>query len=114
MKKQGVMFLLIVMIIFLSLLVGFYFGRNTGRSPIQISKLSGATTETTVVNSVRININTASSGELQNIPGIGAVLAQRIIDYRNANGPFQSVSELTNVSGIGIDRLEKMMDHITV
>ena len=61
-----------------------------------------------------ININKANKSQLMELPGIGDVLAQRIIDYRNANGPFQSIAEITNVSGIGVKRFDAIKDDITV
>ncbi|MFM7146608.1 MAG: helix-hairpin-helix domain-containing protein, partial [Actinomycetales bacterium] len=48
-----------------------------------------------------INLNQASARELEDLPGVGPVLAQRIVDWRTANGPFRSVDELGEVSGIG-------------
>ena len=61
-----------------------------------------------------VNINTASQKELDALPGIGEVLAQRIIDYRSANGPFSTVDELTKVKGIGEKTLEKLKPYATV
>ena len=61
-----------------------------------------------------VNINTASKRELDALPGIGEVLAQRIIDYRSANGPFSTVDELTKVKGIGEKTLEKLKPYATV
>ncbi len=62
----------------------------------------------------KININTATTEELDTLPGIGPAFAQRIIDYRNANGPFKSTEEITNVSGIGDATFQKLKDRISV
>ena len=62
----------------------------------------------------RININTATSQELQTLRGIGPAMAQRIIEYRQTSGRFSTVDDLTNVKGIGEKTLEKIRDSITV
>ena len=49
----------------------------------------------------RINLNSASLNDLDLLPGIGPVLGQRILDYRQANGPFQRVEDIKKVKGIG-------------
>lgn len=61
-----------------------------------------------------ININTASQEELETLPGVGPVTATNIIQYRDANGPFTSVDELDNVSGIGERTLENLRPFVTV
>lgn len=60
----------------------------------------------------KININTADSAALEALPGIGPVIAQRIIDYRLANGPFAQIEEIMDVSGIGPATFEKIEDLI--
>ncbi len=64
--------------------------------------------------SVKININTGGVSELDNIPGIGPVLAQRIVNFREQNGLFSSTEEIQNVSGIGTKTYENMSSYITV
>lgn len=66
------------------------------------------------VTTGKININTASKSQLESLPGIGPAFAQRIIDYRNSNGPFGKVEDLVKVSGIGEKTLEKIKDKITI
>lgn len=62
----------------------------------------------------RININTADSDTLQEIPGVGPATAEKIIAYREENGKFSQIEEIQNVNGIGNKTFEKMKDKITV
>lgn len=62
----------------------------------------------------KININKASVEELQTINGIGAALANRIVNYRKENGRFSSVEDLKNVSGIGDKKYESIKEYIVV
>ena len=59
-----------------------------------------------------VNINVDSVEKLSRLPGVGEVLAQRIIDYREAHGPFASVEELLQVEGIGEGKLEAIRSEI--
>ena len=61
----------------------------------------------------RVNINTADLAALDSLPGIGPAIAQRILDYRDAHGPFNRVEDITNVSGIGPATLERIRDLIS-
>ena len=60
-----------------------------------------------------VNINTAGVDELDSLPGIGPVLAQRIVDWRTENGPFTDAAQLLEVDGIGQATLDGLRDHIT-
>lgn len=60
-----------------------------------------------------ININTATAQELEALPGIGPTLAQRIVDYRTAHGPFQRIEDIMNVPGIGPATFDEIQNLIT-
>jgi competence protein ComEA len=59
-----------------------------------------------------VNINTASAEQLQMLPRVGPSLAGRIVEYREANGPFQSIDEILAVKGIGESSFEKLEPYI--
>jgi competence protein ComEA len=61
-----------------------------------------------------VNVNTADATALETLPGIGEVTAAAIIEHRTQNGPFTSVDQLEDVSGIGPSTLEEIRPHVTV
>jgi competence protein ComEA len=61
-----------------------------------------------------VNLNTATSEELQLVPGIGPVTAEKILQMRKSYGAFKSVDDLSAIRGIGPKRLEKMRKYVTV
>ena len=127
MKKQKIPILALVTCLLIGFMLGFFTGRNQNRTPVRIRTLPAAESlapstgetgpedpsaaETPVFP---ININTATAQELEALPGIGAGYAQRIVDYREANGPFTSPGQLLNISGIGEKRLAAIWDYITI
>ena len=60
----------------------------------------------------KVSINTGTIAHLDTLPGIGSVLANRIVSYRNSNGLFESIEEIKNVSGIGDALFEQIKDLI--
>tara|TARA_B100000315_G_C14561997_1_gene580992 strand:- start:892 stop:1242 length:351 start_codon:yes stop_codon:yes gene_type:complete len=60
-----------------------------------------------------INVNKASSSQLEKIPGIGPVIASRLIRYREVNGPFKTVEELEKVKGLGQKKILAIRDYIS-
>jgi competence protein ComEA len=61
-----------------------------------------------------VNLNTATATELQQLPGIGAKVAARIVEYRTKKGPFKKIEELMNVQGIGEKSFLKLRSQLTV
>ncbi len=81
-----------------------------GASPVLATPEEQVVTTTTEL----IDINTASQSELESLPGIGPTTAKKIIEYRETNGPFLSIEDIINVSGIGPGTYERIKDLITV
>ena len=114
MKKHG-WILISITAAFICLLLGVFLGRNSNKIYVQLQDIQNAPSQPTLAQSpARININTATSQQLQTLPGIREVLAQRIIDYRETYGNFNSIEELMNVSGIGEKKFDDIKEFITV
>ena len=126
MKKPAVNLLVLVTCVFAAFVGGFAAGRSLNRTPVRIWQATAAATEeasetvtgptapTGPAEPAIVNINTATAEVLQSLPGIGPVLAGRIIDYREEHGAFRAREELTMVKGIGTAKLEEIWDLITV
>ena len=61
-----------------------------------------------------VNLNSATAGELETLPGVGPAKAEAIIEYRETNGPFNSIEDLKSISGIGDKTYEKLKEYISV
>ena len=116
MKKAAICCLLVVAAGLLVFNAVFSRWQTENRAPIRISEgdVPTDTEEAFHPDTELININTATLTQLQTLPGIGPVYAQRILQYRQENGPFSSVSQLTLVKGIGLSLLDRILDYITV
>ena len=109
-------------LVFTAFIAGLFAGRNLNRTPVQIQALpavtvaatEGAPENTAPTQPGILDLNTATSAQLQTLPGIGPVIAERIIAYREEVGAFESVGELMNVSGIGEKKLEAVWDLVTI
>lgn len=120
MKKGSAFVLIAITLMFAAFTAGMLVGRSINHNNVTIQPLTEPSATETRTQSIppdntgKLNINTASAEALDALPGIGPVLAQRIIAYREEKGPFSSISELTQVEGIGEERLLLIYDMITV
>lgn len=92
-------------------------GVNLARKLVDGEQISVGTTNESASGSGSaglLNLNSASASELDQLPGIGPVLAGRIVEYRDRHGPFRSANELDNVTGVGPAVLADLLKLVTV
>ncbi len=109
-------YIIVITLVLLAMALGFGFGQRQGEASFSLGE-SGfkgrgeLAVESATANGVQqglININSCTREELEALPGIGPVLAQRIIDYRTSSGGFRTVEDITKVQGIGVVVYEKV------
>ena len=86
-------------------------------SAISLAFLAGAVVlaqDPNTQSAAKLDLNKATVAELQTLPGVGSRTAERIVEFREKNGPFKRIEDLMNVSGIGEKKFLKLKDRITV
>lgn len=126
MKKRGFHLLLVITLLFGAFTLGLLLGRNSRSGAVTVAVPSEMLTEppaTTTEAATEgtspavvfpIDLNKATREELMELPGIGYVLAGRIIDFRDEIDGFTAVEDLLKVEGIGEKRFEEIMEKITI
>lgn len=129
MKNGRLQPLLFLTCIFAAFLLGLFAGKALVPAPLQIQDLASpsdgdasgyapaeqtTTQNTTAAENAIVNLNTATFEQLQALPGVGPVLAESILAYRDANGPFLSIADLANIPGIDVATVEAIWDYVTI
>ena len=123
MKNANIWTFLLLPIICFSILVGSFIGRISAGDSIQLEKPfatlqvdNNRQTDDGPVSSTvtKIDINTADQEMLAKVPGIDVELAQKIINFRNAYGPFSHIEDLLRITGINRQKLNDIALYITV
>lgn len=118
--KKGQFILLSICTVCLCIVFGIFLGRNIPNRYIQPSQHMKAVTETSgeaktdKSDEGPLDLNAATKMQLMELPGIGEVLAQRILDYKDAHGDFSSIEDLMNVEGIGEKKIEEMRPFVRI
>ena len=123
MKNANIWTFLILPIICISILIGSFIGRISAGDSIQLENPfatlqvdNNRQTDDSPVSSTvtKIDINTADQEMLAKVPGIDVELAQKIINFRNAYGPFSHIEDLLRITGINRQKLNDIALYITV
>ena len=94
------------------LIIGFTLCALAAYSNATIAAPGKEKVKTVQVNPQKVNLNTATIEQLLSLPGIGKKKASAIVDYRQKNGKFKSLEDLTSVKGIGTKMMEKLRDQL--
>ena len=126
MRKPNYSPLIIVTLMFASFTVGLLVGRTANRNPVSVEVPAVLLAEPSQQQeepsdkvmmprtAFPIDINRADKDTFMELPGIGEVLAKRIVDYRSKHGHFKAVEELLNVEGMGKKKLDEIWNLITI
>ena len=108
--------LLLVCSLSLMLVLGIFIGRNWNTKVVPLSENNTPLPEsvTAEMPAYRLDINTATQNQFMELPGIGEIIADRIIAYRDENGAFTSIDELLYVDGIGEAKLQQIERFIRI
>lgn len=112
-QQRIVLFLIASALIATAILITTHIQREKALSKIEVVHSAFEIFEEEIIPE-KVNLNTASLEELESLPKIGTVIANRIIEYRKTHGRFQSIEEITRVKGIGPKTFEKIKEMITV
>ncbi|MCY6484271.1 helix-hairpin-helix domain-containing protein [Clostridium aestuarii] len=88
------------------------YSKNQIKNSLKVNTINISNSISNAKSSNKININTATKEELKTLPGVGDTIAQKIIDYREENGEFSSIDDLTQIDRVGSKTLAKLKDKI--
>ena len=115
--KKSLFLVFTICLLFLFLLIGIMIGRSTNTDYDMLSTHADdfVTRDNDAPENIgKLDINSATSEELQELKGLGEVLAERVVNYRLEHGPFESVYDLMKVDGIGEKKFREIVDCIYV
>lgn len=114
--KNGKYIFLLICTLSLTFVLGLFVGRNTNDDYKELEYNEHVVSSSNDVSKLnnKLDINTATMVQLMELPGIGEVIAERIIAFRTINGPFSTVDQLLNVEGIGTAKLEQIETYICI
>ena len=115
MKKLLLYLFPAILLCYLVFSAGMFYGRLNISSPsIHTANKADITAPEDQTQNGKINLNTATVSQLSYIPGVGEVTAQRIVEYREKNGPFVVIEDLDNVEGIGAKKVEQLSAYLYI